>query len=74
MPKREIKNALYYITYGIDTDVMKYDQFVCSKRKDFIKKFYKTMAWKLVPGPFSFLKNPLYKAIRGNLHADFDIF
>ena len=44
------------------------------QKKRFYQKILQNLAWKLVPGPFSFLKNPLYKAIRGNLHADFDIF
>ena len=32
------------------------------------------MAWKLVPGPFSFSKNPPQKGILGRLHADLDKF
>ena len=43
-----------------------------TKERILTKNSTKYMAWKLVPGPFLFLKNLLYKEIRGNLHADFD--
>ena len=31
---------------------MKFDQFIYYQRKPFIKKFYESVAWKLVPDPF----------------------
>ena len=34
----------------------------------------KNVAWKLVPGPFQFLKNPLKRGIWGGLCADLDKF
>ena len=37
---------------------MKFGEFMpYYKRKLFIIKFYKNMTWKLVPGPFAFVKN-----------------
>ena len=32
----------------------------------------KIVAWKLVPGPLQFSKNPLLKVIGGGQHADLD--
>ena len=38
--------------------LMKFGQFMSySKRNNFVKKLYKNVAWKLVPGPFAFAKN-----------------
>ena len=40
--------------------VMKFDQFIQYYKIIFLSKnFMKSVAWELVPGPFSFSKNPL---------------
>ena len=44
------------------------------QQKNLSKNFTKNVAWKLVPVPFLFLKNRLYRGIFGRPRADFDIF
>ena len=53
MPKHETKNRFYTTTWEVDSLVMTFGQFKCYyKKKFFIKKLYKHMAWRLVPDPF----------------------
>ena len=57
--------------------VMKFGQFMYKtlQEKTFYQKIlWKNVAYKLVPSPFYFSKNPLQKGIWGEMHADFDKF
>ena len=53
-----LMKKFYWITWEENSLLMKFGQYISYyKRNNFIKKFYKTTTWKLVPGPFVFAKN-----------------
>ena len=62
MPKHETRNTRNTrITWEVKHSlVMKFGQFMYYYKIKFLSKNYmKNVAWKLIPGPFKFSKNPL---------------
>ena len=53
MTKHKARNTFYWITWKVNSLLMKYGQFISYyKRRYLIKKYTKTTSWKLVLGPF----------------------
>ena len=62
MPKHETQNTLLNNLESNHNLVMKFGQFMyCYIIRILSKNSMKNVAWKLVPGPFKFSKNPLLK-------------
>ena len=61
MLEHETRNSFDWITWEVKTVWLWNLASLCNitKEKFLSKKFMKNVAWKLVPGPFSFSKNPL---------------
>ena len=59
MPKYETRNILLNNLGSRHSLVTKFGQCMYYYKINLSKNYMKNMAWKLVPGPFKFSKNPL---------------
>ena len=55
MPKHETRNT----AGSIRSLVNKFSQFINIIKENLLKNYLKNVTWKLVSGPFQFLRNPL---------------
>ena len=64
MPKHKARNTFYWITWEINTLIIKFGQFVSYYKKKFIKRFYKNCDLKTSSRPFCVRKELSTTSVR----------